>query len=265
MAQNFIQSIERAFEIIELLAVEPKGLSVTQLSQKLSLHKTTVHRILQTLLSRGYVQKDPQTLRYKLGVKFVEISSLYLNNIELRTEAHPFLRELVAMLNVTVHLAILDGSDVVYIDKIEQVNSIRLYSSIGKRVPAYCTALGKVMLSKFSDEEVEKMLSTISLQPYTQNTITNVKKLIDEIRFVRNRGFAVDNEELQEGVRCIAAPIYDYRGEMIAAISISAPTSVLPPHRDDEIAQKVIETAKKISHRLGYVEGKKDYQGKEMQ
>lgn len=90
MSQNSVQSIERAFEIIEALAVEPKGLSITQLSQKLSLHKTTVHRILQTLLNRGYVQKDPQTLRYKLGVKFVEISSLYLNNIELRTEAHPF-------------------------------------------------------------------------------------------------------------------------------------------------------------------------------
>lgn len=254
MAQNFVQSIERAFEIIEALAVEPKGLSITQLSQKLSLHKTTVHRILQTLLSRGYVQKDPQTMHYKLGVKFVEISSLYLNNIELKTEAHPFLRELVAMLNVTVHLAILDGSDVVYIDKIEQVNSIRLYSSIGKRVPAYCTALGKVMLSKFSEEEIKKLLLTVTFYPYTQNTITDVEKLIDEIRLVRKRGFAVDNEEFQEGIRCIAAPVYDYRGEMIAAISISAPVSVLPPHKDEEVAQKVIETAKKISYRLGYIE-----------
>lgn len=257
MGQSGIQSIERAFEIIEALAVEPKGLSITQLSQRLSLHKTTVHRILQTLLTKGYVQKDMQSMRYKLGVKFVEISSLYLNSIELRTEAHPFLCELVAMLNVTVHLAVLEGCDVIYIDKVEQVSSIRLYSSIGKRVPAYCTALGKMMLSKFSDEEVKMMLLAVPLTPFTKNTITDVEKLVEEIRVARAKGYAVDNEELQEGIRCIAAPIYDYRSEMIAAISVSAPASVLPPHKDEENAQKVIQTAKKISQRLGYVEKRK--------
>lgn len=257
MGQSGIQSIERAFEIIEALAVEPKGLSITQLSQRLSLHKTTVHRILQTLLTKGYVQKDMQSMRYKLGVKFVEISSLYLNSIELRTEAHPFLCELVAMLNVTVHLAVLEGYDVIYIDKVEQVSSIRLYSSIGKRVPAYCTALGKMMLSKFSDEEVKMMFLAVPLTPFTKNTITDVEKLVEEIRVARAKGYAVDNEELQEGIRCIASPIYDYRSEMIAAISISAPVNILPPHKDEENAQKVIQTAKKISQRLGYVEKRK--------
>ncbi|ACM61456.1 IclR family transcriptional regulator [Caldicellulosiruptor bescii] len=253
MAQNRVQSIERAFEIIEALAVEPRGLTVSELSERLSLHKTTVHRILQTLLQRGYVQKDRHNLRYKLGVKFVEISSIYLNNIELKTEAHPYLRELVKMLNVTVHLAILDEFDVVYIDKVEQVNSIRLYSSIGKRVPAYCTALGKVLLSKYQDHEIKKILKSIELKPYTQNTITDPEILLNEIILARERGWAVDNQELQPSIRCIAAPIYDYRNEIIAAISISAPVNILPPEMDEENAKKVVDTAMTISSRLGYV------------
>jgi len=256
MAENSIQSIERAFEIIETLAVEPKGLSITELSKRLALHKSTVHRILRTLLSRGYVEKDSESMRYKLGVKFVEISSLYLNSIELKTEAHPYLRELVNILGTTVHLAILDKGEVVYIDKVEQVNSIRLYSSIGKRVPAYCTALGKILLTKFSDDDILKILNEIGLKRFTQNTITDPKKVLEEIQQARKFGWAVDNEEFQDGIRCISAPIYDYRGELIAAISASAPKHIFTPDRDQEVAKKVVETAKKVSYRLGYVEGK---------
>lgn len=254
MSENLVQAIDRAFEIIEALAVEKDGLGITELSQKVLLHKSTVHRILKTLMVRGYVQKDIESGRYKLGVKFVEISSLYLNNIELKTEAHSFLRELVNILNQTVHLAILDNGEVVYIDKIEKVNSIRLYSSIGKRVPAYCTALGKVLLSQFEDDEIVKILKQKELKKYTSNTITNMDVLLKQIEQVKVNGYAIDNEEFQEGIRCISAPVYDYRDKMIAAISASAPKHIFTPEKDSEIALYVKETAKRISRHLGYVE-----------
>lgn len=252
MADKGVQVIDRAFDILEILSVEKDGLGVTEIGNRLGLHKSTVHRILSAMAERGYIEKASGKGVYKLGLKLIEINSIYLNNVELKTEARPYLSELTAKMNQPTHLATLNGEDVVYIDKVEVVNSIRLYSQIGLRVPAHCSALGKSLLSGLSDAELEEKVNGISFTQYTQSTVDNKEELIKQVKQVRQRGWALDDEEHEAGVRCIASPVFDYRGKVIAAVSVSGPAAVISPDRDDEVASRVRETALKISKRLGY-------------
>lgn len=251
MVDKGIQVIDRAFDILEILAFEKEGLGVTEIGNRLGLHKSTVHRILGTMARRGYIEKTRDRGLYKVGLKLVEVSSVYLNSVELKTEARPFLTALMSRLGQPVHLAILDGCEVVYIDKIEQVNSIRLYSQIGRRVPAYCSALGKCLLSGLSSGEIENRLSKMNYVGYTNCTITDKNELLRQILDVRNKGWAIDDEEHELGIRCVAAPISDYRGKVVAAVSISAAINVFTKERIDEFVKSVKETAHEISLRLG--------------
>lgn len=252
MADRGIQVIDRAFDILEILSVERNGLGVTEIGNRLALHKSTVHRILSAMAERGYIEKASEKGVYKIGLKLVEISSIYLNNVELKTEARPYLSELTSKMNQPTHLATLNGDDVVYIDKVEVVNSIRLYSQIGLRVPVYCSALGKSLLSGLSDAELEERIARVQLTPYTEFTVTSKEEYIRQVKQVRQRGWALDDEEHEAGVRCIAAPVFDYRGKAIAAVSVSGPAGVITPKRDEEVASLVKDAAIKISKRLGY-------------
>lgn len=252
MADKGVQVIDRAFDILEILSVEKDGLGVTEIGNRLGLHKSTVHRILSAMAERGYIEKASGKGVYKLGLKLIEISSIYLNNVELKTEARPYLSELTVKMNQPTHLATLNGEDVVYIDKVEVVNSIRLYSQIGLRVPTHCSALGKSLLSGLSDVELEEKVNRINFTQYTQSTVNNKEELIKQVKQVRQRGWALDDEEHEAGVRCIASPVFDYRGKVIAAVSVSGPAAVISPDRDEEVASRVRETALKISKRLGY-------------
>jgi len=254
--RDTVQSIDRAFDILEVLATEKAGLGVTEIAHRIGLHKSTVYRLLASMASRGYIEKNESTGTYRLGLKLVELCSLYLNSLELKTEAQPYLRKLAALTAQPVHLAILDHREAVYIDKIESYNTIRMYSAIGKRVPLYCTAVGKVLLMDKEDGEIRELFSGTQLTPRTAHTITDIEKLISEIEGVRQRGWAVDNEEHEEGIRCIAGPIYDYRGEIIAAVSTSGLKAIISPERDEEIAGYVIETSIEISKRMGYNPGR---------
>ena len=252
MAERGVQVIDRAFDILEILCIEREGLGVTEIGNRLALHKSTVHRILSAMAERGYIEKASEKGVYKIGLKLVEISSVYLNNVELKTEARPYLSELTSKMNQPTHLATLNGNDVVYIDKVEVVNSIRLYSQIGLRVPVYCSALGKSLLSGLSDAEVEEKIAKVQMLPYTKATITDKTEFLRQVKQVRQRGWALDDEEHEAGVRCIAAPVFDYRGKAIAAVSVSGPSGVISPEKDEEVASIVKETALKISKRLGY-------------
>jgi len=251
MADKGIQVIDRAFDILEILAFEKDGLGVTEIGNRLGLHKSTVHRILSTMVRRGYIEKTRNRGLYKVGLKLVEVSSVYLNSVELKTEARPHLTALMLKLGQPVHLATLDGCEVVYIDKVELVNSIRLYSQIGRRVPCYCSALGKCLLSGLADVEVEIRLSQMDYVEHTKHTITNKDELFKQIVEARKNGWAIDDEEHELGVRCVAAPIYDYRGKIVAAVSISASTEVFTMDRVEEFVQNVKKAAKEISLRLG--------------
>jgi len=253
MQEKGVQTLNRVLDIIELLAEQREGIGVTEIGQALGLHKSTVHRMLNALAERGYIEKDPKYSTYKIGLKFIEISSLSLNKLELKTEARPFIRKLAETVGQPVHLAILDGMDAVYIDKVEAVNSIRMYSQIGKRVPVYCSALGKVLLSGLKNDERKTVISKLQFVKMTSNTIDSPERLEEEVQKAIERGWALDNEEHEEGIRCIAAPVYDYAGKIIAAVSVSGDKTIINSCRDDEISSLVIETAKNISHRMGHI------------
>ncbi len=252
MMNKGVQVLDRALDILELLAVEKDGLGVTEIANRLGLNKSTVHRILASMAERGYFEKTKTRGEYKIGLKLVELSSVYLNSVELKTEAKPFLWQLASKLNMIVHLAILDGNEAVYIEKIDTVNSIRLYSQIGKRIPVHCSSLGKCLLSGFSDGEIGKRLKAYSFVRYTDHTVTDKEELIRQVREVRRRGWAVDDEEHENDVRCIGAGIMDYRGNVIAALSVTGTSSSITKEREEEVATMVLETAANISKRLGH-------------
>lgn len=246
-----VQVIDRAFTIIEYLsqAEGPKG--PTDIASATGIHKSTVHRLLASMSRGGYIEKTAAGT-YHIGVKLVEIVSSHINNLELQTEARPLLHELQSELGLVVHLGILDGSDVVYVEKMDINRNLRVYAQIGMRVPAFCSSLGKVLLSRLSGDELDYLFYRHKLERYTPNTITSLSKLKEHLREARRLGWAKDNEEYIIGNRCVAAPIFDYRGEIIAAVSASGPVSLLTDERVPSIAEKVKKTAAQISTRLCY-------------
>lgn len=253
MTEKNVQTLDRALDIIELLSTEKEGMGVTEIGQRTGLHKSTVHRLLNSLAERGYIERDPRYGNYKLGLKFVEISSLLLNKLELKTEAFPYLRKLAETVGQPVHLAILSGKEAVYIDKVDVLNNIRMYSQIGRRVPVHCSAIGKVLLSGLKKDELEDTLNHMEFQRFTHNTLRSRESLQKEIEAARLKGWAADNEEHEEGIRCIAAPVYDYTGKVIAAVSTSGDRKIISAERDEEISRVVTETATAISKRMGYI------------
>ncbi|WHH56897.1 IclR family transcriptional regulator [Petroclostridium sp. X23] len=252
MAEKAVQTLDRALDILELLATQKNGMGVTEIGNRVGLHKSTVHRLLNALGERGYVEKNTDVGTYQLGMKVVEISSIHLNSIELKTEAAPYLRKLAAETTQPVHLATFVDGEVIYIEKVETLNTIRMYSSIGKRVPMHCSAVGKAIMTGMADTEIEQLLKTRDLKQYTAETLSSIGQVIEQVREARKIGWAIDNQEHEEGIRCIAAPIYDYRGEVIAAVSTSGPKSVIAPEKDNMISEYVVKAAKEISKRMGY-------------
>jgi len=246
-----VQALERAFDILELLSKEQHGLGLTEIGSRLELHKSTVYRLLYVLKQRGYIEKTAHG-HYRLGLEFIELSSLFLNNLELKTEAQPVLRELAGKTGNTVFLATLQEDQVVYIDKMETFNSLRKYSIIGQRAPLYCTALGKAMLTGMSDLQIRQLYEGKPLEAFTPRTINEVASLLSEIDKTRRRGWSIDDEEYEDGLRCIGAAIRDYRDQVFAAVSTSGSTAMMPRDRIEEIGGFVLGAARDISRRMGH-------------
>jgi DNA-binding IclR family transcriptional regulator len=246
-----VQSIDRVLDIIEALSTEQGGLGVTELSKRIGLHKSTAHRLLSTLAHRGYVAKRADG-GYQIGLKLIEAVSCYINSLELQTEARPYVAQIAAELGLTAHLGVLEGDQVVYIERMDVFSGIKLYSQIGLRMHAYCSSLGKCLLSGFGREELKRVLSGCGFNSFTPNTLTSFDALYAELKQTRARGFAMDNLEYSLNNRCVGAPIFDYRGEIIAAISASGPPTVLTEDRIREVADCVKAKALDISRNLGY-------------
>ncbi|MBP6492282.1 MAG: IclR family transcriptional regulator [Clostridia bacterium] len=247
-----VQSVDRVLDIIEVLSTEQDGLGVTTIAKKVGLHKSTAHRLLTTLANRGYVAKTGEG-NYKIGLKLIEAVSCYINSLELQTEARPYLMQLTGELGLTSHLGILDRDMVVYIEKMDVVSSIRMYSQIGLRMHSYCSSLGKCLLSNYSKEELNGIMKDCSFIKFTNNTIGSMEELHKEINKVRKQGWAMDNEEYEIGHRCIGAPIYDYKGDIIAAISASGPKNLIKDDRIQEVANAVKKAALELSRSMGYI------------
>jgi DNA-binding IclR family transcriptional regulator len=243
--------VERALDILEILSTERGGLGVSRIADMVGLHKSTAHRLLKTLTERGYAEKTSAGT-YRIGLKLMEVVSVYINSLELLTEARPYVARITADLNLTAHLGILEGDQVVYIERMDAYSVIKLYAQIGIRVHAYCSSLGKCLLSNFSRDELDKVLENCSFERFTPNTITSRDEMHEELKKVRQRGWAIDDQEFDINNRCIGAPIYDYRGEIIAAVSASGTPAVLTDDRIRDVADYVKNAAAEISHNLGY-------------
>lgn len=247
-----VQSLDRALDILEALGSEQEGLGVTEIADRVDLHKSTVHRLLSTLLERGYVEKNEKG-SYHIGLKLIEVVSIYINSLELQTEARPYVAQISTDLGLTAHLGVLEGDQVIYIERMDMYSGVKLYSQIGLRVHAYCSSLGKCLLSNFSKEELDRIMKDCSFNKFTPNTISSLEELHRDLKEVRLRGYGMDDQEFDMNNRCIGAPIYDYRGEIIAAISASGHPSLLTQERVPSVANYVMEKARDISRSMGYL------------
>jgi len=247
-----IHVIDRAAQILDSFGFEHQELSVSEIGAKTHLHRSTAHRILMALEYNDLIQQNPENGKYRLGIKLFRLGHQAVSHLNLREICRSFLNRVMEETKETVHLAVLDEDQVLYLDKVEGPHALRMPSRVGRRIPTYCTSLGKAMLSCFDDQEVKNILRVQVLRPYTANTVKTLNQLLTDLRMIRKRGYAVDNEEIEIGLRCVGAPIKDYSGIMVGAISVAAPSARLSSPKISTIGRLVVATAEEISEKLGY-------------
>ncbi len=251
--RGVLRSVTNALAILEAFSLERPELGVTELGHALGLGKSTVHRLLSALAARGYVRKRPETGRYCLGLKAFEIGTLAAGQHSVRETVAPYLQRLGAATRETVHLGVLEDGTVIYIDKIESSQALQMYSRVGRRAPVHCTALGKALLA-WEPEDVRERVIRRRLRAYTPNTHTDAVKLREELAQVRQLGWALDDEEFEVGLRCIAAPIRDHTRRVVASLGIASPAVRLSPERVASVAPVVSDAAAAASRALGFRE-----------
>jgi IclR family KDG regulon transcriptional repressor len=262
---NLVQTIERISSIFDELCQSPQGMSVKNLSERIKLPKGTIHRLLTSLAYFGFVTQDLVSKQYHLGFKLVDLGNALLDQIDLRTVARPYLLNLTQKANEAVHLVILDQKEALYLDRVESDENrsgLQMASKVGMRVSAHSCGVGKVLLAAFSEKELNDFIKAKGLPRRTEKTITDAGQLKSHLEMVRNQGYAVDDEEDHLGTRCVAAPIRNELGHVIAAISISGPTiRVTWKKVQDTFKDQVMDAALEISRQLGFQEDK-DHENK---
>jgi DNA-binding IclR family transcriptional regulator len=247
-----VQVLDRALAVLQVLANCSSECGLAELCTALSLHKSTVHRLMMVLQQHRLVDKNPETGRYRLGLRLFEFGSKAIAVLDLRGHARPRLDQLQRELGETVFFCILDEGQVLYLEKVESQQSVRTACMVGSRAPAYCTAVGKAMLAELPEAEVSDIVRRWGLKAITANTITTAAALKAELRAVRSRGYAIDNEEKEQGLRCVSAPVRGHSGKMFAALSVSGPAFRVTRERIPEIAKAVMRIANELSAELGY-------------
>jgi len=243
--------VAKAFAILDLLASTPgEPLSLSQVAAFLRVSKSTAHRYLTTLEDLDVVTRD-ESDNFSLGHKLIELAGAFLSENDLHKESVPFLASLSAQTQETAHLAVPSANNVIYVAKVDSPHSLRLASHIGARSPMHCTALGKAILAQLPPDQLAESIQQ-GLPERTGNTLTSPETLLAELERVRTQGYAIDDQENEVGVRCIGAPIFDYTGQVIGAISISGPVSRVTVEKCAEFAPMVKQAAQAISRRMGY-------------
>lgn len=243
---QYLKSVTNALRVLEALGdswQEPVGLS--DLARELGLGKSTCHRLLTTLESRDFVRQEQSTGKYRLGSRTICIAGRYIESMEVRNASKPILEELVNKTGETAHIAVLDRDAALFIAKVDSDNPFRMMSYIGWRAPLHCCALGKVLLAYNTDQS---LIESIDLVRYAPNTIVDLSTLRIELDRIKTRGWAIDDEEAQLGLRCYAAPVRNFEGEVIAAVSVSGPKVRSNPKNKEY----VVRAAKELSYRMGY-------------
>lgn len=250
--RNRSMSVRRALSLLLFVGEhdDPRGASLKDVATGLELNKSTALRLFEPLLDFGLITQDEETGRFRLGARVVSLGQSFLSKVDLRAVAHPALRGLMTQTGETVHLTIYDHPDVVYVDKVESPNVVHMRSEIGKRMPAYSTATGKAFLAHLPADRVSDAIAR-GLPRRTGNTITTAEDLLAELAKVRDQGWAVDNVENEDGVRCVGAPILDHLGAVVAALSVSGPTMRVTEDRVPELGAQVKAVAEEISRHIG--------------
>ncbi len=247
-----ISTVSRTLKILEAFDAKTPALRLTDIATKVNLHKSTVYRLLSFLVSENYLEFDAVSKKYRLGYKFLILASVVLNDLDITDISKPIMRELVETTGQTANLAVLDRDAVIYIAKVEPSSSIRISTRVGARVPAHCTALGKVLLANVSENNLDKILSKMKLPRFTNSTITDKESLKRELNEIKVKGYAIDHEEFLDGLVCVAYPIFDYKSDGIAAISISGPVTVFKDEQIREWIKLLKLSSQSISKQLGY-------------
>ncbi|MFN8456510.1 MAG: IclR family transcriptional regulator [Anaerolineae bacterium] len=246
-----IQSVQRAVTILRSFSEAEPTLGVTSLSERLGLHKSTVSRLLSTLEREGFVEQDPETGKYRLGLGLVSLAGFALERLDLRRIAHPHLGPLAELTQETINLTVLDGHEGVNIERVASPRSIRYVGSVGRRTPLHCSSTGKVMLAYMTPQERDALLPR-PLPRYTAKTITDRATLEAELAQIRAQGYGIAREEYEEDLAAVAAPIYNHLGRVLATVSITGPAYRLASDKIAAWVKPLQETAAKISAQLGY-------------
>lgn len=246
-----MESPKKVLEIIDYVVKNPTKVMVVEIAKKFGMSVSNAYKYMKILENYGIVIKNPDK-SYIPGFKLVEYGSIILKRINLRDIAHPHLVDLMVKTNQTVHLVLKEDNWGIYIEKIESAESLPMISKIGMRMPLYSTGFGKAILAFLSEDEIKKYLREVELRKRTKNTIIDPVEFLKELKKIRDRGYSIDNEENEYGIKCVGAPIFDHNGKPIAAISVSGSTSKITSEWIKENARYVLKCAKEISKKLGY-------------
>jgi DNA-binding IclR family transcriptional regulator len=243
-----IRAVERALDVLLCFTYQTPELTMTQIAEQVGINKSTIHRVLATLEKKRFVERDPVTGIYRLGIRLLQMASLTVEGNDLRRLASPLLHRLCKLQRENVNLAILDESDVVYLEVVESPQRVKLAATSGQRLPAFCTASGKTILA-FMPEEMVKRIVEHGMPRYTPHTLSP-DDFFEDIRLTQERGYAISEEEYEEGINAIAAPIFDRQKHPIASVSVAGPAYRLSRERMVEIAPLVINLANDIAQEV---------------
>jgi IclR family acetate operon transcriptional repressor len=254
-----VQSVDRTLDVLESLASRRGATGISELSQLVGLHVSTVHRLLATLVDRGYVRQDPDSSRYHLGSRIFTLASAADVHLDLRLVARPYLERMMRSSGETANLVTATENEVVYLDQVASLHLVKMFTAPGMRAPLYCTGTGKVIMAFKGGAFAEPVLSG-PMRRFTPRTIVTRAALEAELGVIRKNGYCVDNEEMEEGVRCLAVPIFDRRNECIGAMSVSGPTTRMTHERVEKLSVTARTIAGELSRQLGYESDTINYQ-----
>lgn len=247
-----VQVLERTFRLINVLAESDHELGPAELAERLSLHRSTVHRLLMILEQQRFVRRNPKEGKYALGLRLFVLGSRAAAQLNLARRAEPFLQHLVDETGETAHISVLSGTHMLSIAHVEGRSVLQMRSAVGRPSPTHCTSVGKAMISSFSDHAVDDFVARLTLKRYTRRTLATATDLKEELLISRERGFAVDDQELEMGLRCIGAPIRDCTGRVVASMSVAGPVFRVTKARLQRLARAVIAVTREMSTDLGF-------------
>jgi IclR family KDG regulon transcriptional repressor len=247
-----VQVLDRAFDVLDTLATSGDELGAAEIGVRLALNKSTAHRLLMILQQRRFVERNAETGKYRLGWRLFELGSLAASRLDLYAVARPYIAELVEATGETAHLGILRGGEIISIVNVESNRSVRTPSTVGRRSPTYCTSLGKAILANLPDDAARKLIDQIEFRSFTPHTCTDASCLRNELAKVRRQGYSLDDEEIEEGLRCIGAPIWNHDSRVMGAVSIAGPSYRVGGDHLAQLVESVVAIAGRLSAALGF-------------